>query len=371
MLRVYRRDLHQIPELAMREFKTSEYIKKALAGSSFDLEQVLDTGVLAFKKSNNPQAVTIGFRGDMDALPMLEKNNLEYKSRHEGVMHACGHDGHMAMLLELARVLDSRELNVNVLLIFQPAEEDIGGAQKIVEGGFLQKYSPVAIFGSHIMPELEQGAIGMKPSSIMAAAAELDVEVFGKASHCARPQMGVDAIAVGGELIHSYEQILSKQISPFDTGIIHIGSFHSGSVRNIVSNYAKLLGTIRTFDDQVLEHIKESILRVNLATEHKYACTINTRIKDVYPAVVNDAGLYRKILGAMDGERVVDAEPSMAAEDFAYYGRICPTLFSFIGSKSAKYNKPLHHEEFDFDEAILDIGLSMYLKIIANYNGGY
>ena len=260
MLIQYRRDLHLIPELAMQEKKTGEYLKNVLLNfKSFEIERVVENGILAFKKSKNPSAITVGFRADMDALPIVEKTKREFKSTHPQNMHACGHDGHMAMALELAGRLDNVELDINVLIIFQPAEENIGGAEKIVSGGYLEKYSPKAIFGIHIMPEIEEGIFGLRSGAIMAAAIELDVEIYGKSSHCARPEEGSDSIIIGSELVLVYNQLLSKRISPFDCAVLHIGSFHSGSVRNIVSNYAHLCGTVRTFDDDVLLKIKKEI----------------------------------------------------------------------------------------------------------------
>lgn len=369
MLIKYRRDLHQIPELAMQEEKTGTYLMNVLSSfKSFEIERVVKNGILAFKKSTNPSAITIGFRADMDALPIEENTAREFRSTHSGHMHACGHDGHMAMALELARRIDEKELNVNVLVIFQPAEENIGGAEKIVEGKYFDKYNPKAIFGMHIMPEIEEGLMGLRPGAIMAAASEIDVEIYGKASHCARPNEGVDAIVIGSEIVTVYNQLLAKRISPFASAILHIGSFHSGNVRNIVSNYAKLTGTIRTFDDDVLVKIKEEIERINKSIAMQYNAEIKTTIMDVYPTVVNDEELFELLTKLVGKGNYIVTEPSMAAEDFAYYRRVCPSIFSFLGSKSEKYNKPLHHGEFDFDERILEIGVNFYEKILEHYN---
>lgn len=369
MLIEYRRDLHKIPELAMEEKKTSEYLKKVLQNfKSFELENVVENGILAFKKSKKENAITIGFRADMDALPIEEKTNLEFKSTHSGNMHACGHDGHMAMALELARRIDEKNLDVNVLIIFQPAEEKIGGAEQIINGKHFEKYNPSAIFGMHIMPEIEEGIMGIKAGPIMAAAFELDVEIFGKASHCARPNEGVDAIIIGSEIISSYNQLLSKRISAFDSAILHIGSFHSGNVRNIVSNYAHLSGTIRTFSDEVADKIKKEVNRINDAIAIKYDAKIKTTIKDVYPALINDENLFEIQKQILDKDKYIITPPSMASEDFAYYRRVCPSIFAFLGSKTKKYDKPLHHDEFDFDEKILEIGVNYYEKILDYYN---
>ncbi|MFB0918780.1 MAG: M20 family metallopeptidase, partial [Clostridiaceae bacterium] len=222
----FRKDLHRIPELGFKEFKTSEYIKNALVNMGYDPISIAGTGVAVYIKGISNE--TIAFRADMDGLAVSEETGLDYKSIHDGMMHACGHDGHMAMLLGLANALkDYKGFNKSILLIFQPAEEGPGGAKVIIEEGILGKYNVTEIYGIHLYPGLEEGTIGSRPGPLMARSGEFDIEIKGKSSHAGLPHKGRDALMAGADLVADFNNIVSRNFNPIEPVVINVGIFKS------------------------------------------------------------------------------------------------------------------------------------------------
>ncbi len=360
-LTVYRDDLHQIPELSMKEHVTTQYLLEKLTAMGYEPERVLDTGCVVFIDAQKEK--TVMFRCDIDGLPVFEQSDHEKPSRHEGMMHACGHDGHMAMLLGLAEALKGKILPYNVLLNFQPAEESIGGAEQLVKAGILEKYRVSACFGFHLMPFLPFGKIGLKAGPLMAECGELDVHIKGRSAHAGMPQDGVDVISVATALLNLYPTILTKRISPLADSLIHIGVIQGGTARNSVADDLILKGTVRAYDEKIFAKITQEINRVNIAMAEAYGCAITTRLEPEYPPVINDEGLTGQ-LKAILSNCISLSEPYMLGEDFSFYQREVPGVFMFLGTDDGIHRAALHAPQFNFDPAVLKTGVKAYLDIL-------
>lgn len=366
-LKEYRRALHQIPELCLEEYKTSAYLKDVLRGFGYDPFSLLDTDVLVYIDANSDE--TIAFRSDIDALPVAEETGVSFHSQHEGKMHACGHDGHMSMLLGLADYLKDKQamLEKNILLIFQPAEESIGGAKLLCDKGLLETYHVKAIFGVHLFPELEEGILGSKKNEFMAMASEVTIKVHGKSSHGAMPHLGVDANLILSKLLIDFQTIQTRFLSPLEYSIITFGKMGGGTVRNAVSDYAFMEGTIRAFDVAGFNTIKESIRTISKQYETTYNCTIDIDMSEGYLPVINDPSLYNKWKKAMRSFTVHEFDkPLMIAEDFSFYQDRVPGVFFYVGTKNEalNYTYSLHHPKFNFDEKVLETGLKAYQTLL-------
>ncbi len=360
----YRRDLHQIPELGFDLDKTYAYVKEKLISFGYEPKTYAKTGLVAVKKGKKDTAVA--FRSDMDALPVSESTGVAFKSLHEGSMHACGHDGHMAMLLAFAEhvsLLDTVE--ETIVFIFQPAEEGPGGAKVMLEEGVFTDFNVKKVFGLHLFPGLDEGIVGIKDGPMLARNAEFDFEINGVSAHGAQPQQGKDAVLAASALVVSLNQIVSRYIDPLEPAVITTGTINGGEARNIIANKVLISGTIRAFNDEVFETLKAKITDMTKAVETGYGVNIKGGIVDYYPAVINDSDLYKLVKSALDEKNVALLKPYMFSEDFAFYQRAVPGIFSFIGSRNEKkgYVHPLHSNYFNFDESILMNGLNYYIDV--------
>jgi len=290
LIKQYRRDLHQIPEIGFDLYKTSNYIKETLHSFGYLTEDVAETGVIAIKPGINKEA--IAFRADMDALMVTEKTNVSFSSSHLGKMHACGHDGHMAILLGFSKYLAKLTLNKTVVLIFQPAEEGPGGAKVIIDQGVLDRYNIKSIFGLHLYPNLEEGKYGFTKGPMMAASGEFDIRIEGRSSHGAEPHLGSDAILASATLINNYHTIVSRYLDPLSPAVITIGTINGGEARNIIPGLVSLTGTIRSFDHEQYQYIKKRITEINKGIEIIHNLQVVCEIRDCYPAVINDDNLF-------------------------------------------------------------------------------
>lgn len=364
----YREFLHQIPELGFAEYKTQKFLLEELTRLGYQVEITAKTGLVVFIKGDSEE--TIAFRSDIDALPVTEQTNLPFKSTHDGIMHACGHDGHMSILLGFANYLQSKRLKKNVLLIFQPAEEGPGGAKVIVDEGVIAKYHVSKIFGLHIFPEISEGVVGLAKGPLMAQVGEFDLTIYGQSAHGAMPQKGVDAIIALGNLIQSYQSIISRNLNPLDTGVVTIGKVNGGEARNIICGKVTLHGTIRALKLEVYNLIKQRIQEINQGIEKMFNVTINTQIRDMYPALINDYELYQFMVNILDEKEYVEIEPLMIAEDFSYYLQVVPGYYFLLGSRNEAlgYVYPLHSACFNFDEKVLFKGVELYIRIAAGLN---
>ncbi|KAB3529829.1 M20 metallopeptidase family protein [Alkaliphilus serpentinus] len=365
-MKEYRRELHRIPELAFQEVKTSKYIADSLREIGVDFEeQVIGTGIIAHIKGREGKR-TLAFRADMDALEIEEKNASDYISSHSGKMHACGHDGHMAMLIGLAAYLKENihQLNDDVVLIFQPAEEGIGGAQPIVEKGFLKKYHVDEIYGIHIYPGIEEGKMGVKPGPMMSQTGEFDILIKGVSGHGAMPHTSIDSVVIAAQLISGLQTIVSRSINPIEPSVVTIGRVIAGERRNVIAGEAILEGTIRSFSQEVYDKIKQEMENYTKGLRLIHNCEISIIFRDMYPAVENDKYLTEELIKGQDPGVIEEIQPVMLAEDFSYYQKSVPGVFLFLGSGSKEFNHSLHNNRFNFNEDILAFGLNAYINIL-------
>ena len=348
-----RRALHRIPELDVRLPKTLEYLKTALAGLNCRVFAPMESALCAFFDFGAEK--TLAFRADMDALPIQEVNETAYVSTHAGQMHPCGHDGHMAMLLELARRLNAKKENPwNILLVFQPAEETIGGAKFICDTGVFEEYRVEAIFGLHLWPGLESGKVFSRQNELMARASEINVDIYGKSAHIAKASEGVDAIAAGTEF---YRRAMAMEASlpARILRLLKFGKFESGAVRNALSAPTHMEGSLRAFQDEIFDGMKDQLSAIGRELEAEFGCRVEIDINSGYPAVMNSPDLCQRVKNTANFTEL-DA-PYMTAEDFAFYQRRIPGMFLFLGTGDGP---ALHTCNFDFDETILAKGADFF-----------
>ncbi len=355
-----RRALHRIPEPDFRLNKTLVYIENALKDLRCQVFAPIDKALCAWFDFGAEH--TIAFRADMDALPISEKTGLPFSSEHEGYMHACGHDGHMAIALEVCRRLSGKTENPNnVLVVFQPAEETIGGAKPLCDSGVFQQYGVEAVFGLHLWPGLEPGVLHTIKGPMMSRVSEVTVDIIGKPAHIGKSWEAIDALAAGVEFyrqVRNYEQSLDPGVQR----ILNFGKMQSGTVRNIISGSTRLEGSLRAYSDDVFEMLRDRLLEIGREVQEQSGCTVTVQLTEGYPAVTNDPALIDKISGAV-GFKELDA-PTMISEDFSFYQKILPGVFFFLGLGDTP---ALHNDNFNFDESILLKGADFFEALAQNY----
>lgn len=365
-----RRALHQIPETALEEFKTKEYLKNYLISIGLEPQEIVETGLFVYIEGKDKENC-IAFRSDIDALNIKEETGAEFESKHVGKMHACGHDGHMTTLLAFAKYLTTiQPLDKSVLLIFQPAEESPGRAKDIVETGLLKKYNVKAIYGMHLFPELPEGTVASKEGPFFAQAALMTTTITGKSGHGAMPHKTIDPLMAFTKIVDGYQTIVSRNLSPFDPGVVTIGKFCGGSAQNIIADTVNFWGTIRTFKEENTEFIIERIKEIHRGVELSYRVKIDEKIDIVYPPVINDKDLYKKFVDTMKDMNYVEHEALTISEDFAYYQKEVPGVFMLLGTRSEEkgFIHPLHSCHFNFDEKVLLKGVEAFARILESYN---
>ena len=355
-----RRALHRIPELELYLPKTMEYLYNALSGLKCRVFSPMESALFAYFDFGAMS--TVAFRADCDALPIEENTGAEYASCHPGKMHACGHDGHMAILLELARRLDRKEkLNRNVLLVFQPGEESPGGAKYLCEDGFFVAFHVEAIFGLHLWPGLEAGVVFSRENELMSRSCEVNVDVFGKSAHIAKASEGIDALMACTEFYR--RAVAMEQALPEDIfRLLKFGRMEAGTVRNALAAEAHLEGSLRAFQDPVFEGLRECLFKIAKDVERQFGCRIEISMSEGYPAVMNPTELYRKVKGVVEFKDL--DEPSMTSEDFSWYQKHMPGMFFFLGLGDVP---ALHNNKFNFDETILEKGADFFEKLAENF----
>ncbi len=361
---LHRQNLHRIPELSDKEYKTKEYILNVLKKLNCEITEVLNTGVLAYFNAGKTQ--TVAYRADIDGLPVLEATNLSYASEHEGRMHACGHDCHTAMLLGFAEELNELPRSAfenNILLVFQPAEETIGGAKRICSTGVLDKTNTKAVLGFHVHPNIGKGQIGSRANEFMARTSEVDIVITGKSAHCAEYQNGIDAIEIASKLILRLYEMEREEIAPSEHRLLKFGQIVAGTMRNILPDTVTLKGTYRCFDDSIFDMMMRRSHEIFAEYEALYGCKIELSYTEGYPALFNDEGVYSKVKGILSD--MVDfheyEKPFLIAEDFSFYCRSKPSCFMYLGTGK---NIALHNNKFDIDEDVLNIGVQAYLALM-------
>lgn len=366
-LRQMRRNLHKIPELGLKEYKTSAYIREKLTSFGItELETWLETGVVAVIRGKG-KGQAVAFRADMDALPVTEQTGCDFTSEHVGCMHACGHDGHVTVLLGFAKYLQEHkdELENDVVLIFQPAEEGPGGAQLLVDAGLFEKHPVRCIIGCHIFPQVPQGKVACRKGAMMARNGEVDVHIYGESAHGAQPQLGHDAVLAAGAVITGLHTILSRNVSPLDSGVLTFGAIHGGEACNIIAKEVKLEGTMRAFSDEAYETMTKRVQEVASGIAAGYGCKGEAVFRHMYRVVDNDPKLV-ELLQEVAGDNYEETPPYMLAEDFSLYLQKVPGMFFFLGSGNAEkgYTHSLHSAQFQFDEEILALGVETYAKLL-------
>lgn len=364
VVQTHRQYLHQIPELGFCEFQTSAYLKEQLEKLGYEVYSTAKTGILAYRKGVSEEC--IAFRSDMDGLSITEETNVDFASTIEGQMHACGHDGHMSILLGFATYVSTlSSLKKSLLFIFQPAEEGPGGAEVIVKEGVLKKFNVKSIFGLHIYPEIEEGKFGLRPGAMTAQTGELDLMIEGVGGHGAMPHKSNDALIVAAQLINSYQSIISRNLNPIEAGVLTIGTINGGERRNIIAQKVELTGTIRAFSEDVYEMIKKRMNEINHGLELMFNVKVSTQFTDMYPSIMNDPSLFDLISQSKLGEHLIEIDPMMIAEDFSYYQKEVPGLFFMLGSRNEAlgYTYPLHHAKFNFSERVMMDGIKLYDEV--------
>ena len=370
----WRRDFHQFPELSFQEHRTGDVIADELRSMGLEPKvKVGKTGVTAdLKFGNGP---VIGLRADMDALPIQETSGLPFSSQNDGVMHACGHDGHMAMLLGAAKALTQKDNQYNgtVRFIFQPAEEGEGGARYMIEDGCLEGIDE--IYGIHVWNYQPVGEVGVKDGPVLAAADMFDIKIKGIGGHGAAPQGTVDSVVVASYLVQALQTIVSRNTNPLESTVISIGKINGGNNFNIIADEVSLSGTARAYSEENRNLIKTRMEEIIKGVEKTYNANITFDYKDGYPPTINHVGPTQKVLYAAEkvvGDKAGLPYLSMGGEDFAYYLKEKPGCFFFVGSapnEQELFETPHHCSHFTMDERALLVGPSIYLNLLDNIMG--
>jgi amidohydrolase len=351
-----RRDVHRHPELAYAEKETAARIARALEGIPVRTG-IGGTGVVATIGAGGP---TVLLRVDMDGLPIQEQSEADYASRVPGAMHACGHDGHVAMGVTAARILAARKPAGTVRVLFQPAEEGEGGAQAMVAGGVLDGVD--VTLGVHLWNELPVGTLGVKDGPLMAAVDRLRIVVHGRGGHGGRPQASADPVVAAAQVVTALQTIVARECNPVQAAVVTIGSIHGGEAFNVIPDDVTLLGTIRTFDAALRRSMPERVTRIATGIAQALGCRAEVEVKAGNPAVVNDPAVTalarRAATRVVGAEKVIVPEPTMGGEDMAVYFERTPGCFVFVGSSNPArgLDQPHHSPRFDFDEDALAIG---------------
>ena len=363
-----RRDLHRIPEVAFSENKTSAYVADYLKNDGLDVQTGLAqfgvVGSIGISGSNN----TLMIRADMDALPIEEVTGLPFASIHQSAMHACGHDGHMAMVLGAATVLNEikDQLHGFIKFVFQPAEEGAGGAQRMIEAGVMENPRVQYAVGCHLWPDIPEGSIGVKEGAILAAVDRFDLKIKGRGGHGAMPHLCVDALEVGTQVVNALQRMVSRQMDPLCPAVVTVGSFHAGTAFNIIPGVAELSGTKRSFDREIWKSWPERLEKIVRGVCESMGAEYELSSSPLFPPTVNDAfmtDLVRRCAKEVVGEnKVLDPKPSMGGEDMSLYLEQVPGCYFFLGVGRAG-GAPLHSPGFDFNEDILLLGVETYCRV--------
>lgn len=367
-----RRDIHKWPEVAYEEYKTQEKIIEILKNHNVDYKVVAKTGVLATVRGKHP-GTTVAIRADIDALSVKEETGLHFQSEREGYMHACGHDGHIAIAMgTLLAMLENKDFSGNIKFIFQPAEEKIGGARHFVEGGYLEDVS--CIMALHLWPGLTQGTIGIKDGVFMASNDYFEIKIVGKSTHGARPNEGIDSIYIGAKIVEELKNLIPREVDPVKGAVISIGSFNGGSSYNIIPEIVNIQGTTRCLDRDLRTFLGKRIQEICTSIGNLYGAKVEVNYVYQYPVTYNYEEINHII--AKEGEKVLGensviklAEPLMISEDFSFFTeKVKGAMFLLgTGNKEKDYTYPLHHSKFNFDEEItLKSGINIMHNSIIN-----
>ena len=366
----WRRDIHAYPELGFEEHRTSDLVGEKLAQFGFEVFRGIGrTGVVGRLRAG-ASSRSIGLRADMDALPIEEKTNLAYSSRHEGRMHACGHDGHTTMLLGAARYLaETRNFDGTVHLIFQPAEEGLGGGEAMVKDGLFERFPCDAIFGMHNRPGLAVGKFQIRTGPMMAGGAYFDIAITGRGAHGARPESGIDPVIVASHITTALQTVVSRNVRPLDTAVLSVTQIHAGDAYNVIPEQAFIRGTARAFDAKTLALIEQNMRRIASGVASGFGATAEVEFRTTFPPLVNDAAETEfiadsaaELVGAENVNR--NGNPVMASEDFSYMLNQRPGAYIQIGNGDAAGGCEVHNPGYDFNDAALPFGASLFARLV-------
>ena len=371
-----RRDIHAHPELCFEEERTADLIAKALTDWGIPIHRGLGkTGVVGIVK-NGTSSRALGLRADIDALPMTEHNHFAHASTYAGKMHACGHDGHTAMLLAAARHLAKhRNFDGTVYLVFQPAEEGGGGAREMMKDGLFDKFPMDAIFGIHNWPGMQVGQFALKSGPVMAGSNEFRVTIRGKGSHAALPHLGLDPVPVACQMVQAFQTIVTRNKRPIDTAVISVTMIHAGEATNVVPEDCEIQGTVRTFTTEVLDLVERRMKQIAESTCAAFEVGCDFEFKRNYPPTVNheaETEFARALLGEVVGpENVLDFEPTMGSEDFSYFLQAKPGCYFLIGNGDGSHRDGghglgpcmLHNPSYDFNDELIPLGATAWVRL--------
>jgi hippurate hydrolase len=372
-IQAWRRDIHQHPELLYDVHRTAAFVADRL--KEFGCDEVVTgigrtgvVGVIKGRKPANGGLKVIGLRADMDALPIEEETNLPYASKISGKMHACGHDGHTAMLLGAARYLaETRNFAGTTVVIFQPAEEGGAGAAAMIKDGLMDRFGIEQVYGMHNGPGIPVGQFAIRPGPIMAATDAIDIKIEGLGGHAARPHKCIDSVLVGAQVISALQSIVSRTVDPLESAVISICEFHAGNARNVIPQTAELRGTIRTLTEEVRSLVEKRVREVVAGVAQMTGAKIDLVYERGYPVTVNhpvQTEMATRVAQEVGGEGAVgDTPPMMGAEDFAYMLEARPGAFIFCGNGNTA---GLHHPAYNFNDEAIVYGTSYWIKLVEN-----
>ncbi|MCG8542823.1 MAG: M20 family metallopeptidase [Alphaproteobacteria bacterium] len=366
----WRRDIHANPELGFEETRTSDIVAEKLEEFGLEVHRGLGTtGVVgSLRVGNSPK--TIGLRADMDALPILEANTFDHRSRHDGKMHACGHDGHTTMLLGAARYLsETRNFNGCVHFIFQPAEEGLGGAKAMVEEGLFEHFPMEAVFGMHNRPGMPVDQFAIRPGPMMAGGAFFDIHITGVGAHGARPESSVDPVVVAAKITTALQTIVSRSASPIDTVVVSVTQIHGGDAYNVIPHTARLGGTVRAFRRKTMQLVEERMQAIAEGIGAGFGAEVDVDFREVFLPLVNtpdETEFAANIAASIVGEDNVDRNRSliMASEDFSYMLDACPGAFINIGNGDGEGGCEVHNPGYDFNDDALALGATYWARLV-------
>ena len=375
-MRVLRRDIHAHPELCFQEARTSEMIARTLAAWGIEVHRGLGkTGVVGVIQGR-PGPRSIGLRADIDALPMTEHNQFAHASRYAGRMHACGHDGHTAMLLSAAQHLAAtRDFDGKVILVFQPAEEGGGGAREMIQDGLFERFPMDAIFGMHNWPGMPAGTFAIKDGPCFASSNEFHITIRGKGCHGAMPHLGIDPVPVACQLVLAFQTILTRNLRPIETGVISVTMIQAGEATNVVPESVTLQGTVRTFTDETLDLIEERMRELSHQLSAAFGATAEFEFQRNYPPTINhsaETAFARQVMTEVVGpERVELFEATMGAEDFSFFLQHKPGAYFVIGNGDGTHREgghglgpcTLHNPSYDFNDELIPLGGTLWVKM--------
>ena len=374
----WRRRLHQRPELGFTEQLTAEFISHKLQEWGIKNQiGIAKTGIVATIDSGKPGPV-LAIRADIDALPIQEENEVSYRSQHDGIMHACGHDGHTAIALGTAYYLANHreDFKGTVKIIFQPAEEGPGGAQPMIEAGVLKNPDVDAIIGLHLWNNLPLGTLGVRSGALMAAVEIFECTIFGKGGHGAMPDQTVDSIVVASQIVNALQTIVSRNVDPIDSAVVTVGEFHAGTAHNVIADTAELSGTVRYFNPKYQEQrfFDKRVEQVIAGICQSHGASYKLNYYSLYPPVINDAriaDLVRRVAESVveTPAGVVPECQTMGGEDMSFFLQAVPGCYFFLGSANPDKNLayPHHHPRFDFDETALGMGVEMFVRCVEKF----